>query len=49
MVVKNPNQYRSPHAVFDLAKRDSSDLLAGIAGSAVAAPVIWGSLNGGQQ
>lgn len=49
LFVKNANQLRSPNAAFDPAKRDGSDLLAGIAGGAVAAPVIWGSLSGGQR
>lgn len=48
IVVKNENQYRSPNAVFDPAKRDSSSLLAGIAG-ALAAPTVLDSLSGGRQ
>jgi hypothetical protein len=38
MVVKSPAQLRSPHAVFDLKKRDSANLLAGFAGAGIMAP-----------
>jgi ADP-ribosyltransferase-like protein len=38
MVVKSPAQLRSPHAVFDLKKRDSANLLAGFAGTGIMAP-----------
>jgi hypothetical protein len=47
--VKHPSQLRSPYAVFDPAKRDSSDLLASVAAGGVAAPAIWGALDGGAE
>jgi len=34
LAVKNANQLRSPHAMFDPAKKNSSDILAGVAGTA---------------
>jgi len=37
VVVKDPSQLRSPFAAFDPAKKQSRDLLAGVAGGAVAA------------
>jgi hypothetical protein len=40
LVVKEPSQLRSPNAKFDPAKRDSSDLLAGIAAGGVMAPAL---------
>ena len=41
LVVRDPSQLRSPYAVFDPAKRDSADLLAGFAG--------WAPLSGGAE
>lgn len=34
VIVKNPNQLRSPHAAFDPAKKDSANLFASFAGAA---------------
>jgi hypothetical protein len=42
LVVKDPNQLRSPFALFDPARRKSADLLAGIAAIG-ASPLIFGS------
>jgi hypothetical protein len=39
LVVKDLAQLRSPFAKFDPTKRNSSDLLAGLAGAGVLAPV----------
>ncbi len=44
-VFKDPNQLRSPHAAFDPAKRDSADLLAGMAAPA---PIGFGISPAGQ-
>jgi hypothetical protein len=43
LVVKDPAQLRSPNAKFDPAKRNSSDLLAGIAGASLIAPAMLNS------
>ena len=40
LVVKDLAQLRSPNARFDPAKRDSSDLLAGVAGAGILAPLL---------
>ncbi len=46
LVVKDPSQLRSPNAKFDPGKRDSSDLLAGVAGASLLAPATAAILNG---
>ena len=43
LVVKDLAQLRSPNARFDPAKRDSSDLLAGLAGAGILSPFLRGS------
>lgn len=48
LVVKDPSQLRSPNAKFDPAKKNSSDLLAGLAGGAILAPTVMNS-NGKDQ
>jgi hypothetical protein len=40
LVVKDPAQLRSPSARFNPVQRDSRNLLAGIAGGAVAYPLL---------
>jgi hypothetical protein len=35
LVVRDPNQLRSPYAAFDPARRDSADLLASFGGGGV--------------
>jgi hypothetical protein len=42
LVVKNPNQYRSRFAVFDPNKRESSDLLANVAGVSLGGGTLYG-------
>jgi hypothetical protein len=44
LVVKNEAQLRSPFAAFDPAKRDSRDLLAGLAGLGLFAPLAGSPL-----
>jgi hypothetical protein len=43
LVVKDLAQLRSPNARFNPAKRDSSDLLAGLAGAGILSPFLRGS------
>jgi len=40
LVVKDLAQLRSSNARFDPTKRDSSDLLAGVAGAGILAPLL---------
>ena len=40
VLVKNPNQIRSVNAAFDPAKKDSSNLLAGVTGATVSAGAL---------
>lgn len=44
LVVKDPAQLRSPYAQFDPAKRDSTDLLAGLGGLSALPPAALASL-----